>query len=701
MVRPDTQTSRSGSPTRRAFRAGFAALLALEVACVGDIGGGGPGDGGTPSDATTTTGNHPDAEVGSSALRRLSAHELARTLHAAIGVVPEAIERLPPDSLGHSFDRVVNDQTMSPAHYEAYAAIAGEVATSLIAERRLDELASGCPDESVPSLVRAVTKNIAGAALTLSPEWAVSTPSNPQHAQTVYAPDPQAVYNHNFDVPGSYELRFQLSIQGPVDTAQVIVDGQVVATAQNLNGAQTVVAPIEITEAGSHVIELSLQTTPDDSGLRVVFEGLAVEGPLSDAPEPPAAAVAACAQAIIDELAPTAFRRPLADEEAQRLAAAYETISAAYAPVDGLVALLEGIFSSPHFVFLVEVGEPVADRPGYFRLGPWELASRLSYAICEGPPDAILYGAAAAGELSTPEQIEAQARRLFGEPCARDTVERFLEHWLWLNRLPDLTKSQAHFPEFDDQLREGMVVEAKTYLSELVWKDDASVADLLDSDRVWANAETASYYGMTSADGQASTLPPERAGILTSPGVLAVTGDFEGTSPVKRGIYVLGQILCTELPPPPADLAVTPPLPDPNLTTRERWAAHSDDPACSSCHQVIDPVGFAFEEFDGIGRHRTEENGHPIDASGGVPTIGVEDGEIVGGAALAKVLAESDEMKSCVAKQWLRFSFGRLETAADEVTIGSLAAALDTESLREAFITIVTTDAFVHRTEDE
>jgi hypothetical protein len=224
---------------------------------------------------------------------------------------------------------------------------------------------------------------------------------------------------------------------------------------------------------------------------------------------------------------------------------------------------------------------------------------------------------------------------------------------------------------------------------------------LFDAGYAWPEPSTAFLYGMASADGGQMTLPAERAGILTSPAVLAVTGTFDGTSPVARGVYVLEQILCSGTPPPPASAAIVPPLPDPDLTTRDRWAAHSDDPACASCHQLIDPIGFTFEEFDGIGRHRSEENGHPVDASGGIPSMGIEDGSLVGGAQLAKAVAASAELRSCVATQWLRFAFGRLETPSDADTIEALAGAFDGGTMLEAMLSIVTSEAFRHRKEGE
>jgi hypothetical protein len=360
---------------------------------------------------------------------------------------------------------------------------------------------------------------------------------------------------------------------------------------------------------------------------------------------------------------------------------------------------LEAIFSSPHFLFLVEIGDAVPGREGLYRLRPWEIASRLSYAICEQPPDAELRAAAENEALATAAQVEAQARRLFAKPCAQVTVERFFEYWLWLNRLPSLNKSAEAYPSFTEAVRAGMVAESKRFLSELVWKQDARIASLFDADYAWPDPDTAAIYGLPSGDGEQTKMPGERAGILTSAGVLAVTASFDDTSPVRRGVYVLEKILCAGTPPPPSDLEIAPPLPDPDLTTRERWEAHSNDPVCASCHQLIDPIGFTLEEFDAIGQHRTTENGLPVDASGGVPTLGVDNGSIVGGAALAKVLAESTIVKSCVATQWLRFAAGRLETEADTETIATVATAFDQSTIRDALVSIVTTDTFLHRIE--
>jgi hypothetical protein len=166
---------------------------------------------------------------------------------------------------------------------------------------------------------------------------------------------------------------------------------------------------------------------------------------------------------------------------------------------------------------------------------------------------------------------------------------------------------------------------------------------------------------------------------------------------VRRGVFVLEHMLCQELPLPPPELMVAPPPPDPNATTRERWEQHSADPTCAGCHALIDPIGFTFEEFDAIGQHRTEENGRAVDPTGGAPSIGKDDGTLAGAADLARAVADSPEAVSCFAKQWMRFTLGRLETDTDEDSLATVEEALASGSLKEALVSITATSAFTFR----
>jgi len=193
-----------------------------------------------------------------------------------------------------------------------------------------------------------------------------------------------------------------------------------------------------------------------------------------------------------------------------------------------------------------------------------------------------------------------------------------------------------------------------------------------------------------------TAVPPSRAGILTHPGVLAVTAHFDSTSPVTRGVFVLERILCGSVPPPPPGFDIAPPIPDPSLTTRQRWAAHSANPACRGCHEMIDPIGFAFEGFDAIGRHRTEENGLPIDTAGALPLLEVD---VSDAASAARAIADAPRAASCLAEQWLRFTLGRLRVPTDASAIEHVATALRTGKLRDAFVSIATTETFRQRTE--
>jgi hypothetical protein len=389
----------------------------------------------------------------------------------------------------------------------------------------------------------------------------------------------------------------------------------------------------------------------------------------------------------------------LTSKEQSTLETLYTKVSASDGAVGGLRTLMQAILTSPHFLHLVEVGEAVAGEPGLYKLSSQEMASRLSYAICEEPPDAELRRAASDDKLKTSKQIGSHATRLFAKACAEKTVLRFFEHWLWLNRLPTLNKSPDAFPQYTSEVREGMRSEAKRFLREMVW-GKSDLQTLLSANYGWPDPRSAFIYGKRNiATDKKTKLPGERAGVLTLPGVLAVTSTFDSTSPVKRGIFVLDQLLCDKPPSPPPEFDITPPLPDPEATTRERWAFHTGPNACATCHLSIDPIGFAFEEFDSIGQHRRSENGHPIDAKGGIPSIGVADRSLSGAAPLSRVLADAPEVANCLAKQWLRFSLGRLETPDDTATLDKQTRAFQAKSLREALLSMLTSEAFAHRRE--
>jgi hypothetical protein len=504
-----------------------------------------------------------------------------------------------------------------------------------------------------------------------------------------YAENPTVSIAHSFPAPGEYRFVLSARSNDPVASIGVQVDGAEAAAVSGQKGRFEIGATAELETAGVKPVEFRLRTEPENSNLVVDFYDLTIEGPIDDGAGSFDSERDACATALIDTFAPLAFRRPLQDDERERLASVYATGAEDGGFVIGLRMLFQAILASPNFLFLVEKGEPSANRAGVFRLGPWELAARLSYALCEGPPDATLRDAAADGSIADDDVLEAHAQRLLEAPCGRATVRRFYLYWLHLERLPHLNKDPDAFPMWNDDLRDGLVAEADTFIDQLVWNERASLRTFMTTEESWPDTRSAALHG------------GERAGVLTQPAVLAATGTFSGTSPVERGVFVLERLLCEELDPPPPSAEIVPPLPDPNLTTRQRWAAHSDEPQCAACHEMMDPPGFALENFDGIGRHRTEENGAKIDARGGLLALDIDDGSIEGGAALARAVGESERAATCFAEQWMRFALGRMPVDADDATLDRLGEAARNESMVDVLRSIVTSPSFRHRYEGE
>jgi hypothetical protein len=263
------------------------------------------------------------------------------------------------------------------------------------------------------------------------------------------------------------------------------------------------------------------------------------------------------------------------------------------------------------------------------------------------------------------------------------------------------------FPELTPTLRESMLDETERFLDDAIWEGVADLGDVLTADYSFVDAPLSALYEIDggATDAIRVTLPPERRGLLTHASLLMARSQSNQTSPVRRGAFLLERFLCVELPLPPEELAVVPPALDeegaPPRTTRERWAQHSEDAACRSCHEQIDPVGFTFEAFDPIGRYRVEESGRPIDTAGGIPTVGVPDGDVRDATDLAFTLAAAPETRDCFARQWMRFGLGRLERDTDAGDVRALADSLDDGGIRAMLVALVDTAAFRHRVVEE
>jgi hypothetical protein len=416
---------------------------------------------------------------------------------------------------------------------------------------------------------------------------------------------------------------------------------------------------------------------------------------------PTAATEATCALSFIDRFGAKAFRRPLTAEERTKLNNLYREGRSKGTFSTGIQYVIQAALLSPPFLYRVELGTPETFA-GAVKLSGYEIASRLSYLFWASMPDEALFNAAAAGELSTPEGIALQARRLLASPRARTAVARFTAQWLSLDQVEQLKKDSIAFPQFTPAVAASMRQEAERYVDDIFWNGAASIGSLLTSTHSYVDANLAPLYGVSAVAGwqRVQLDATRRVGLLTRSSTLAANAHENQTSPVLRGKFIRERLLCQTLPPPPADVNVELPQLDPNLTTRERFAQHRAAVACQGCHTLMDPLGLGFENFDAVGRWRDTENEKPIDATGELTSTSVPTSPFDGAAALSAKLAALPDLDKCMARQWFRYTFGRAETAADNCTLELLNRELVASkgNMRDLLVAFTRTDAFLYRT---
>jgi hypothetical protein len=418
----------------------------------------------------------------------------------------------------------------------------------------------------------------------------------------------------------------------------------------------------------------------------------------------PASGEDACAKAFIAKFGQRAFRRPVTNDETTRLTALYTagrtTLKLGFAESLGLV--IEGVLQSPAFLYHWEAppADPNVHEGAVIRLSPYQIASRLSYFLWGSMPDDALLAAAAAGQLDTAAGVTTAARRLLGDAKAKDTVSSFFADWLELDGLPDRTKSSTAYPDYNTAMQAAMLEETKTFVESVSFGGDGRLSTLLGAPYSYVNQTLGNLYGMpvSGAALMKTDLPAgQRAGFLTQGAFLALTGNADGSNPVRRGKFVFEKLLCHELPPPPANV----PNPKPASaggTTRMRFAEHSQNACAKGCHQAMDPIGFAFENYDGVGKYRTMDNGMPVDATGSISL----DGQVHtfdNAIGLIGLLAQSPEVRRCFAGEWSRFALSRLDTDKDAASLQSTAAAFaaDTATVQDLMAAVATMRSFRYR----
>jgi len=331
-----------------------------------------------------------------------------------------------------------------------------------------------------------------------------------------------------------------------------------------------------------------------------------------------------CAKKILNSLASKAYRRTITDTDTERLLTFYQAGRNGGNFEDGIERALEFILTHPEFIFRTE-DAPASVKPGQaYRIGDMELASRLSFFLWSTVPDDELIAVASQGKLKDPAVLEKQVRRMLYDPRGHELIKNFAGQWLELRTLKSSTPEGIIYPDFDDNLRQAFQTESEMFFDSIV-REDRSVVDLLDANYTFVNERLARHYGIANVYGtqfRRVTLDGDldiRRGLLGKGSVELVTSISDRTSPVQRGKWILMNLLGTVPPDPPPNVPALKPAGDKagvEETMRQRMEQHRANPACASCHKMMDPIGFAMENFDGIGKWRSMQSGQRLDATG-------------------------------------------------------------------------------------
>ena len=609
----------------------------------------------------------PDAkpDPGWFTIHRLNRAEYRNTMRDLLGIDPANVdiaERLPPDDTGYGFDNIADVLSVSPLAVEQYLDAAeravelglGPIVEISTSPRPVGTLEGKGPGARLPGggfVMHTVAAVESTLRVPLTAEYIIRITAWEDHA-------------------GDENARISLRINGK-ERDEFRISGtrgepQTVETRLKLRAGDL--------RLGAHFTNDFYKPNVADRNLAI--EEITIAGPIDEATtERPAQWRAIFARhrdipsdpdraaAILSRFAARAYRRPLEPAEEAALASFYQAGTAEGLSFEASVRrAMIATLTSPKFLFRT-VANPRPNDPAHtYALGDHELASRLSYFLWSSTPDDELLDLAARGELRTPETLRAQVRRMIADPKSAAFVENFAGQWLQLRALDSLALDTARFPEFDGPLRTSMAREAQLFFADIL-RNNRSVLEFIRSDSVFVNDRLASLYGIEGDFGpsfQRVTLPPDspRGGVITMAAVLAVTSNTTRTSPVKRGLYVLDQILGAPPPPPPADI---PPLDQtkldtPNPSMREKLAAHVANPTCAVCHNRLDPIGFALENFGATGRWRLDDEGNPIDALGTLPG-----GETFNGPIELKktLMGKSDQFVEAFAAKVLTYALGR------------------------------------------
>jgi hypothetical protein len=640
-------------------------------------------------------------------MRRLNRVEYNRTIHDLCGIDFTPADDFPSDDVGHGFDNIGDVLSMPPILLEKYLTAA---------ERVVDRTLNGEP--AVP-----VSKRYGARELKPTDTAELKDRDNRKYRHLDTA---GAVYvEHEFKSAGEATVRgsaFGAPFPGNRKLEAVKfamqLDGKEFSNQRLPTNTFTgVEGRIKVTP-GRHRIAFVL-LNPSDKDVKEERRTLGVAAieiiePIAISTEKPASYKLVLpgdpkdesrdrARRIVASFAKRAYRRPTRGDELDRLMKLFDLSREGGDNFDRSVGVaLQAVLVSPHFLFRIEP-DRTPDRPdGSYPLNSWEIAARLSYFLWSTMPDAELFSLAEQGKLQDPAVREQQVRRMLKGPKAIALVQNFGGQWLNLRNLQVVQPVRREFPIWDEAMRGYMRTETEMFFESVI-KEDRSILDFIDADYTFVNQRLARLYGISGVEGEqfrrVQLNDRNRGGVLTQASVLTVTSNPTRTSPVKRGKWILENILGTPPPPPPPDV---PELKEDSEaqakgSLRERMQVHRANPSCAVCHERMDTLGFGFENFDAVGGWRSEDGHFKIDASGTLP-----DGKSFTTPAELKQLLKRDaeSFRRCLTEKLLTYALGRGVDRNDRPEIERInkAVAADGNKFNRMVLEIVQGDAFLRRT---
>lgn len=595
------------------------------------------------------------------ASRRLTRSEYDNTVRDLTGTSLRPGRDLPADDATDGFDVVGDGLVVSPLHVELFHQAAAAIAAQIV-----DRALTGPIDVTTQAEDGAFTSDAAYQGVT-------------DDAFGLYS---GGVLEGVVEVPvaGRYRVsaRWWASQAGPDNARATLgVDGAG-STELEIPGTSTADATwgtveLELPRGRAHLmVGYSDDFVDAETGAdrNLFVDAVRLEGPLDFVYTPNPAwdrvmlcdpdaesDARTCVRRVLESFTPRAWRRPVERAEIDALlAVADPVLEAGDPPRWALEFALQAVLASPWFVMHVEPAPPDSDAP--VPVDDWTLASRLSYFLWSSMPDEALSAHAAAGDLHDPEVLRAEVARMLQDPKAIALADDLAGQWLMIRALADVSPDYTSYPFFVESLRTSMRDSMRLTFMDLV-TEPRPMTDLLLGTRTWVDDTLAEHYGMMPP-GWSELNPVDsvgygRPGWLGLPGLLTATSYPTRTSPVKRGVWVLSNLLCDPTSAPPANVEGFPEPSATATTVRERLEAHRANPACAGCHDRIDPIGLAMEHFDGIGKWRDLDAGEPVDATGQLP-----DGAAVDGAEeLARALAADPRFERCVVRKVFTYAHGR------------------------------------------